>query len=382
MNEIFFAPCPRGLEQTLAGELVELGALEVRATDAGVGFEGSLPLAYRINLWSRLASRVLWQVGAASYASEDDVYRAAYELPWPEWFAVEQSIAVSTNARRCPLRSLDFVTLRIKDAVCDRFRNAVGARPDVDTRAPKVRVFAFLDETTATFYLDTSGEALFKRGKRDQAGEAPLKENLAAGILRLTGWRPGTALFDPMCGSGAFLLEAAQIALRMAPGAGREFGFARLSNFDAGAWDSLVREADAMRLPAEPLAIYGSDLYGAALKDARVNAEAIGLVDVIQLKQANILEVSPPAESGILLANPPYGVRIGEQEELARLYPQVGDVLKKRFAGWTAYFFTADLRLAKLIRLNASKRTPLFNGPLECRLFEYRMVAGSARRNP
>ena len=380
MSEQFFSPCPRGLEQALADELAELGAGDVVAGDAGVAFRGDVTLCYRINLLSRIASRVLWQVEKAAYQTEEDVYETALALPWQDWFDVNRTIAVAVNARKCPLRSLDFVTLRIKDAVCDCFRAKTGERPSVDTREPDVRIFAFLDETMATFYVDTSGEALFKRGRRAATTEAPLKENLAAGILRLTGWQPGVPLFDPMCGGGTFLIEAAQMALDRAPGLDRRFGFDKLRSFQASAWEKVRHEAEAKRQASRPLPLFGSDLYGDALKLARANAAALGLGEVIEFKQVNVREVNPPAVSGIWITNPPYGVRIGEQEELAKLYPDLGHVLKQRFAGWTAYFFTADLRLAKLIRLQASKRTPLFNGPLECRLFEYRMVAGGARK--
>lgn len=380
MTEQFFSPCPRGLEQTLADELAELGAGHVVVGDAGVAFAGDFSLCYRINLLSRIASRVLWQIGKTTYRSEDDVYRAAMALSWPDWFSVDRTIVVSVNARKCPLRSLDFVTLRIKDAVCDCFRSRTGERPSVDTREPDVRLFAFLDETTVTFYVDTSGEALFRRGRRPAAGEAPLKENLAAGILRLIGWQPGVPLLDPMCGGGTFLIEAAQITLDWAPGLDRHFGFEKLRGFKASVWQEIRSEAEGRRQAARRLPLFGSDLYGDALKLARTNASALGLSETIEFKQVNVLEVNAPADSGIWITNPPYGVRIGEQETLAKLYPELGHVLKQKFAGWTAYFFTADLRLAKLIRLQASKRTPLFNGQLECRLFEYRMVTGSARK--
>ena len=379
-TERFFAPCPRGLESALAEELRELGVTEPVPDDAGVAFAADFAAVYRINLGSRLASRVLWRVHEAVYRNEQDVYRAAFDLPWHRWFAVERTIAVTVNARRSPLRSLDFITLKIKDAVCDHFRAQRGRRPDVDTRAPQVRIFAFFDERRCALYLDTSGDALFKRGGRAKAGEAPLKENLAAGILRLTGWRPGTPLMDPMCGGGTFLTEAAQVALGMAPGLGRRFGFENLTRFEPARWLALVQEAEATRQAPRPLALFGSDLHGEALARARENAAALGLAEAIQWKQANALEVRRPAESGILVSNPPYGVRIGEAEELAAFYPRLGDKLKRDFAGWNAFFLTADLRLAKLIRLQAARRTPLYNGPLECRLFEYRMVAGSARR--
>jgi len=263
--------------------------------------------------------------------------------------------------------------------VCDRFRSAVGRRPNVDTRAPEVRIHAFLDAAQFTLYLDTSGEPLFKRGARAAQGEAPLKENLAAGILKLSGWQPGTALLDPMCGGGTFLVEAAQIALDIAPGSARIFGFEKLKDFDAALWRELRAEAEARRKPLVQLPIYGSDLYGDTLKLAHANLAAAGVAGAVHLKQANALEISAPAGTGVLVTNPPYGERMGEQQELTAFYPRFGDALKQKFAGWNCYILSADMNLPKLIRLQVSKRIPLFNGALECRLFEYRIVAGSMR---
>ena len=378
-NAKLFASCPRGLENPLAAELAGLGASGVQSVAGGVAFEGDTRVIYRANLESRIATRVLLRLFTLPYRSEEDIYRASYELDWPQRFEVGRSIRVYLTAQRCPLKSLDFLTLRIKDAVCDRFRSAVGSRPNVDTRAPEVRIHAFLDATQFTLYLDTSGEPLFKRGARAATGEAPLKENLAAGILKLTGWQPGTALLDPMCGGGTFLVEAAQIALDIAPGSERSFGFERLKNFDAALWRELRSEAGARRKPLVPLPIYGSDLYGDTLKLAHANLRAAGVAQAVQLKQANALEISAPAKTGVLVTNPPYGERMGEQQELAAFYPKFGDALKQKFAGWNCYILSADMNLPKLIKLQVSKRTPLFNGALECRLFEYRIVAGSMR---
>jgi putative N6-adenine-specific DNA methylase len=375
----FFATCPRGLEAPLAVELVAVGAREIRTTGGGAHFRGDLAACYAANLESRIATRILWRVAEAPYRSEQDVYEATHAQDWPARFRVDRTIRVDVNAIRSPLRSLEFATLRIKDAVCDRFRAAVGARPDVDTRSPDVRIHAFLDERTLTLYLDTSGEPLYKRGWRTRTGEAPLKENLAAGIVTLTGWRGDEPFLDPMCGGGTILLEAAAIALGIAPGSRREFGFERLEGFDARLWRELRERAKAREHRNRPVAIFGADLYGAEIAKARAAVEAAGLERAVQLKQANLLELSPPAPAGVLVANPPYGVRLGEDAELAAFYPQLGDALKARFAGWRCYFLTADLRLAKLIGLKASKRTPLFNGPLECRLFEYRIVQGAMR---
>ena len=378
--EKFFATCPRGLEQLLAEELQQLKAENLQAVSGGVGFSGDFPLCYKANLESRIASRVLWQVATDRYRDEGDIYRAAYALPWNDWFGPEVTIRVDVTAIRCPLKSLNFVTLKIKDAVCDKIRRLSGRRPSVDTRQPDVPIQGHLTDRDFTLYLDTTGDPLFKRGRRIAQGEAPLRENLAAGILRLAGWVPGTALLDPMCGSGTFLLEAAQMALDIAPGSGRHFAFEKLKNFDKCRWRELSGQCASRQKPKVPLSIYGSDRSGAALRSARANLAAAGLERAVSLKQANVLEISAPAREGIIVTNPPYGVRLGEQQELAEFYPKLGDVLKKKFSGWRAYILSADMRLPKLIRLAASKRTPLFNGPLECRLFEYKMVEGEMRR--
>ena len=378
-NAKLFASCPRGLETTLATELAGLGASGVQTVAGGVAFEGDIGIIYRANLESRVATRVLLRLFTLPYRSEEDIYRASYEFDWPQRFDVARSIRVYLTAQRCPLKSLDFLTLRIKDAVCDRFRSAVGSRPNVDTRAPEVRIHAFLDAAQFTLYLDTSGEPLFKRGARAAQGEAPIKENLAAGILKLSGWQPGSALLDPMCGGGTLLVEAAQVALDIAPGLARGFGFEKLTNFDAALWHKLRAEAEARRKPVVPLPVYGGDLYGDTLKLAHANLRAAGLEEAVHLKQANALEISAPAGTGVLVTNPPYGERMGEQQELAEFYPRFGDALKQKFAGWNCYILSADMNLPKLIKLQVSKRTPLYNGALECRLFEYKIVAGSMR---
>jgi len=378
--EQFFATCPRGLEQVLAAELEAFGARDTRAVDGGASFTGDIGTGYRANLESRIASRVLWRVGQAHYRSEHDIRDAARRLGWPRLFDVRRSIRVNVSAIRSPLKSLDFVTLSVKDAVCDAFRAARGKRPDVNTARPDVRIHVFLTRDEATFYLDTSGEALFKRGWRVEGGEAPLRENLAAGIIRLTGWAPPVPLFDPMCGSGTFLIEAAMMALDAAPGAQRAFGFERLENFDARRWGTIRDKAIARCKPVRPLPIFGSDKSGTTLKLARDNLTAAGLLDAVQVKQMDVLDGGPPAPSGILVTNPPYGERLADPEALAGFYPKLGDALKQRFSGWTAYILSADQRLPRLIRLQPSKRTPLYNGALECRLYEYRLVAGTMRR--
>ena len=380
MTERFFAPCPRGLEGVLHDELASLHAQDCRTVEGGVQFAGPIDLCFSVNLESRIASRVLWQVAHAEYQTERDLYDLARGLQWQRWFAVENSIRVDVSGIRAPVKSLDFVTLRVKDAVCDAFRAESGRRPDVNTQAPDTRIHVFLTASHATVYLDTTGEPLFKRGYRKAAGEAPLRENLAAGILRLTTWDAQSPLLDPMCGSGTFLCEAAMMALDRAPGLERPFAFQKLSIRDEAIWARLRQSARERMRSVGALPIFGSDRYGDALGLARANLHALGVEALVRLKQADIVEMPPPAHSGVLVTNPPYGVRLDDQEVLAALYPRLGDALKRKYAGWTAYIFTADLRLPKLIGLAASRRTPLYNGALECRLFEFKLVAGSMRR--
>jgi len=375
----YFAPCPRGLEPLLVQELASLGAQNATGVPGGVAFEGTSEVCYAANLRSRLASRVLWRVADFRYAGEDDVYRAALGVDWPALFGVERTLRVYVTAQKSPLKSLEFITLRIKDAVCDRFRDALGRRPSIEKARPDVRVHAFLEAGRGTFYLDTSGEPLFKRGWRRSTVEAPLRENLAAGIVLLAGWKGEEPLLDPMCGGGTLLVEAAAIALGAAPGTGRSFGFEKLRSYDAALWQRVRGSptvARAKRLPA----LVGSDTDARALDAARKNLAAAGFADQVRLERADILTRSAPAGAGVMVANPPYGERTGSGEELARFYPRLGDALKQRFAGWRCHIFTADLRLPKLIRLEPARRVPLHNGALECRLYEFRIVAGSHRR--
>ena len=378
--EKFFASCPRGLEALLADDLVTAGVKDLKQIPGGVHFASEWPACYAANLHSRIATRILWRVAHGRYAKEDDIYNLALGTAWPTWFNAEQTIRVDVTAVKSPLKSLEFITLRIKDAICDRFRADVNKRPNVDTREPQVRMHAFITADECTLYIDTSGAPLYQRGLRQKTVEAPLKENVAAGILRLSGWQPGVPLLDPMCGSGTFLVEAAQMALNIAPGAGRSFGFQQLKNFELELWKELLEEAMDAERPAADAQIYGSDISPVAVRAALANLDRAGLLPAVTLTTGDLLEIAAPAASGILIANPPYGERLSELDELAAFYPLLGSALKRNFAGWNCYLLTADLRLPKLMRLTPSKKTPLYNGAIECRLFEFKMVAGSNRR--
>ena len=376
----FFAPCPRGLEGVLEAELQSLSVPMTTKTEGGVGFNAPWSTTYWVNLKSHIASRVLWEVSQRAYKTEQDVYHAAYALAWPDWFTPTQTIKVKVSARRCPLTSLDFLTLRIKDAICDKFVAARHKRPSVDTQRPNIRVDAFLDQSTVTFYLDTSGEPLFKRGYRMGPVEAPLRENLAAGILRLAGWTPHDVLLDPMCGSGTIPLEAALMARQAAPGIARNFGFERLLIHDATQWERQREAARTKQIAAAPSTIYASDRDPAMVEVAQRTFQGAGIATDIRLKQSDVLELLAPAAQGVMVINPPYGVRLSRRDELESFYPKLGDWLKQRFAGWRAYVLTSDARVPKLIGLTPSKRIPLFNGALECRLYEFVIVQGGARR--
>jgi putative N6-adenine-specific DNA methylase len=378
----YFSPCPRGLETLLAEDATAVGAASIKQVPGGVEFVGDEECCYRMNLESRIATRVLWRVAMADYGSEDDLYRLARDVDWPRLFAVERTIRIYVTAQRSPLKSMEFVTLRVKDAVCDRFRDATGIRPTVNTKTPDMRIHLFLTDRQATLYVDTSGEPLWQRGHKIAKVGAPLKENLAAGILRLADWKPGVPLLDPMCGSGTFLLEAAQMSLDDAPGLGRdqgEFALERLLSFQPELWRDLQKSAAVVRRAAERLPIWGSDYSADAVARSGQNLAHAGLDDLVTVACVDLLERQAPAPTGMLVTNPPYGERLGEADELADFYPRLGSALKRNFAGWDCWFLSADTRLPKLIGLKPMRKIPLFNGPLECRLYGFRMVAGSNR---
>jgi putative N6-adenine-specific DNA methylase len=402
MNSLqLFLPCAAGVEDLLADEVHRLTGLageDLLVGRGGVVVQAAWREAMRLNLHVRLAQRVLVQVSHRPYRDEAGVYDAARDVPWEMWFTPRQSIKVEITAQHSPLKSLNFAALKIKDAVCDRFRDKSGVRPDVDTQRPDVRVFAHLTATHCTVYIDTSGEPLFKRGWREDKGEAPLKETLAAAMIAASGWDASVPLYDPCCGSGTIAIEAAQIACGIAPGLMRRFGFEKLLPFQAHVWNGLKEEAQAQRRNP-PVSIHGSDVAFRMVDFANRNAERAGVGGVVQFRGGDALQRVPPTETpGIMLLNPPYGERIeaagvagrgrGGREraqvdashaEGTDFFVQLASHWKKHYAGWTAWVLTPDLKLPTHMRLKESRRMPMWNGPIECRLFRFDMVAGSAR---
>ncbi|MGZ5180400.1 MAG: THUMP domain-containing class I SAM-dependent RNA methyltransferase [Ramlibacter sp.] len=392
-----FLPCAAGVEDLLADEVHALTGLsgdDLLVGRGGVVVRAAWRDALRLNLHSRLAQRVLVQLSHTPYRAEDDLYEAAAAVAWEAWFTARQSFKVEITAQHSPLKSLNFAALRIKDAVADRFRARGGVRPDVDTQWPDVRVHVHLTGTHCTLYIDTSGEPLFKRGWREDKGEAPLKETLAAAMIAASGWDAKLPLYDPCCGSGTIAIEAAQVACNVAPGLLRRFAFERLLPHQAHVWAQLKGEAQAARrAPTAP--VFGSDVAFRMVDFAARNAERAGVAQAVQFRGGDALQRTPPSERpGVMLVNPPYGERIGTAGVAGRtqrgreradteygqdFFVQLAAHWKRHYAGWTAWVLTPDLKLPSHMRLKESRRVPMWNGPIECRLFRFDMVAGSAR---
>jgi len=412
-----FLPCAAGVEEYLLPEvqhITGLGDQAVQKRRGGVAVTGAWRDAMLLNLYSRLAQRVLVLLSYTEYRNEQDLYRAASEVAWEAWFTPRQSIKVEVTAQHSPLTSLNFAALKVKDAVCDRFRvKANGVRPDVDTQWPDVRIFAHLSTDSCSLYIDTSGEPLFKRGWREDKGEAPLKETLAAAMLAASGWLAGegdlSPLYDPCCGSGTIAIEAAQMACNIAAGSGRRFAFEHYLLFARHVWDAIkkeAKEAEVTRAAGQKPIIFGSDVAFRMVDFAQRNAQRAGVADLIEFRGGDALQRLPPCDQpGVMLVNPPYGERIEvagvagaqraggrEQAQVASqgdaggedgaFFSQLSAHWKKHYAGWSAWVLTPDLKLPGKMRLKESRRVPMWNGPLECRLFRFDMVQGSARSKP
>lgn len=413
-NDLFL-PCAQGVEPLLTQECQRLLANknEIQPLRGGVQvLRADAHTVFTLNLESRLAQRVLWPLTSGPYRDERDIYDACMGVNWQQWITPRQTLRVDTSAWRSPLKSLNFATLRVKDAVCDTLREATGERPSVDTRHPHLALVLYLGPDHFTLYVDTSGEALFKRGWRDARGgsvdvkgEAPLKETLAAAMLAAAGWQGRAsdgALLDPCCGAGTIAIEAAQMACGMAPGLQRRFAFEQLVPFAPYRQDwQQIRTAAQNRIHPPEVPIFAGDVSFRMTDFAQQNAQRAGVAHAIVFKTADALQRPAPADTGMIMMNPPYGERIAPKgrgqnsaEFMAQSTPrenfETGDASvfytglathwKRHYAGWTAWLLTPEARLPSLLRLKESRRIPLHNGPIECRLFRFDMVAGSARK--
>lgn len=383
----FYAVIPLSLEELFGEELKKLGIEKFRLEKGGCWFGADMTQMMKVNLWTRYASRVLLKVAEAPYKNEEDIYRLAKSFRWAQYFTPESTFKVELSARRSPLRSIEFAALRVKDAICDFFRETEGRRPDVEKHDPDIRVFVHLTDKNCILYLDTSGESLFKRGWREAKGEAPLKENLAAGLIGLAGWTPDKPLQDPFCGSGTIVIEAATIACNMAPGLNRRFGFERFRGFDSDAWQRLKKEARMAIDWEKEVTLEGSDISTLIVDRARKNAMLAGLAPwlnagKVRFQACDAREVKPCSpHPGIIVTNPPYGEQSNPKSaSVASMMKNVADNLKRNFAGWTVWMLTSDRQLPRQMRLSESRKIVFFNGPLECRYFRFAMTAGSNRK--
>lgn len=368
----YFATTAKGLEPALLAELQKLGLKILDTPAGGVGFSGSHTDGYRACLWLRCANRVLQPIASFPCPSAEILYEEVYALPWPDYLASNMTLAVDARLRNSDLSHSRYVALKTKDAVVDKLRDRTGWRPDVNPGSPDLRLNVHLAHNQCTVSLDLSGDGLHRRGYRQDRVEAPLRETLAAGLIGLSGWDGISSFADPMCGSGTLPLEAALQAAEVAPGLlGRTFGFERWPDFDRQAWRELRDMAKEMRREEIPATILGADRDPKAINRARKNASRASVDRFLTWRHTPFAELSPPEPPGTLLINPPYGERLGETEALGDFYRSIGDTLKQRWTGWTAWVFTGNLGLAKKIGLKASRRLVLFNGPIECRLLKY-----------
>ncbi|HXG12990.1 MAG TPA: THUMP domain-containing protein [Gemmataceae bacterium] len=415
--ERYFATCARGLEPVVAGELRDLGARDVEPGRGGVHFRGDKALLYRANLWLRTAIRVLYPILEATVTSPDELYDAVRSVDWSRYLTPDHTLAVDCNVRDSSITHSQYAALRTKDAICDQFVARQGRRPSVDVERPMVGLNLHIYRNRAVLSLDSSGESLHKRGYRPILTKAPLNEALAAALVLLTGWRGETAFADPLCGSGTLPIEAAWIALRRPPGlTRRHFGFMGWMDFDIELWTALRDEARRGVRKKLAAPIVGSDIRRDAVALANANARAAGIGHLLHFEVKDVRDFRPPAGPltpdpsppgggegkqavrpsspgggegkqavrpsppgggegkgvrGVILCNPPYGERIGEEKELKALYRTLGEVFRQRCAGWLAYVFTGNARLAREIGLKPVEQVPLYNGKIPCRLLKF-----------
>jgi len=373
MNQ-YFATVARGLEPIAAQELERLGALEVRPDFTGVHFVGDSALLYRVNLWARTIFRVLVTLREFPCPDADRLYQEVQNIEWEQYLQPHNTLAVNATGGNHKLNHTHFTALQVKNAIVDQQRNQFGQRSSVDTQNPDVLINAHIHQERCILSLDSSGTSLHRRGYRPAVGVAPLKETLAAALLDMAEWEPSLPFLDPLCGSGTLPLEASLKALNIAPGLFRmQFAFERWPDFDEALWEQLLKEAENRELSELKAPIVGSDRDSDILKQARINAQQCGLADKVKFTQTELSQVEAPADSGVIICNPPYGERLGDAKELGDFYKLLGDVFKQRFKGWTAFVLTGNKELAKRVGLKASRRIPVYNGAIACTLLKYEL---------
>ncbi|MGD1867055.1 MAG: class I SAM-dependent RNA methyltransferase [Phormidesmis sp.] len=371
MNQ-YFATVARGLEPLMVKELEQLGATDVQPGFCGAAFKGDRTLLYKVNLWARLPFRILLRISEFDCADGDNLFAGVQRIDWSEYLTPELTLSVTATGKTDALHHTHFTSLQVKNAIVQQQTDTLGYRSDVDTHEPDVRINVHLHENRATISLDSSGDSLHRRGYRPAVGAAPLKESLASALIQMSGWQPGQAFFDPLCGSGTLPLEAALRSLRVAPGLFRErFGFETWLDFDEALWDEMLNEAEDQQQEDLAAFVGGSDRDLNVIVQANSNAQKCGIEHLVKFQQSELENVEAPTDSGIVMCNPPYGERLGKDTDLAAFYKLLGTVLKERFKGWTAYILSGNKALSRNIGMKSAERTPVYNGALLCQLMKY-----------
>ena len=370
----YFATVARSLESIAAAEIESLGAKEVRPDFTGVHFVGDKATLYRVNLWARTIFRVLVPLREFYCPNSDILYQEVQKIFWGEYIQSHQTLAVNCTGSNQKLNHTHYTALQVKNAIVDQQRRESGQRSTIDAKNPDVLVNVHIKQDRCILSLDSSGASLHRRGYRQAMGSAPLKETLAAALLDMAQWDATLPFLDPLCGSGTLPLEAGLKALNIAPGLFRQkFGFESFPDFDPQLWQMMLTEAKNSRRQKLKAPIWGSDRDADVLTQAYGNAVRCGIEHQIQFTQDELASVEAPADSGMIICNPPYGERLGEVQELGALYKTLGDVFKQRFKGWTAFILTGNKELAKKVGLKASRRIPVYNGAIPCTLLKYEL---------
>lgn len=377
---LFFAVTSRGLQEALVEELSELGAKKIEKGPGGAYFETTWEGCYRVNLESRIASRILKPVLDFTAYDGEELYGQVRRHDFTKYIDLNQTFKVESVVQDSKIHDQRFVAMKVKDAIVDQFRELSGERPNVETGDPDFKVFVRGYKNQFQISIDTSGDALFMRGYRREAGLAPMKENLAAGLIRLTGWQKDIPIVDPMCGSGTILIEAALMAMNVSPGSLRRgFGFENLKEFDEAVYDRVIDSVADAEKTELPFKFYGYDTDRKVLQNAKDNAKRAGVDHLIEFRNESVATLRPPegVTKGMIITNPPYGTRIGDEDNLKDLYRDLGHTLKHNFQGWQAWLLSGNKDLILEMKLKASKRHSIFNGPLECKFLCYDMFAGA-----
>ncbi|MBD1865422.1 MULTISPECIES: class I SAM-dependent RNA methyltransferase [Trichocoleus] len=373
MNQ-YFATVANGLEPLVVQELEQLGAHSVKPGFCGAAFEGDRTLLYRVNLWARLPFRILMKLRQFPCQSAEDLYRGIQTIDWSEYLTPDLTLAVNATGKTDQLNHTHFTALQAKNAIVDQQQEQFGDRSNVELQEPDVQINIHIDREGCTVSLDSSGNSLHRRGYRPAVGAAPLKESLAAALIQLSGWQPEQMFYDPLCGSGTLPLEACLKSLNIAPGLFRErFGFETWLDFDLNLLEGLIQEAESNQRDTLPAPIWGSDRDAKVIEQAIANAQTCGVLDQIWFSEMDLSEVVAPTDSGVVFCNPPYGERLGRDTDLGAFYKQLGDVLKQRFKGWTAFILSGNKELAQSIGLKSSQRIAVYNGTLPCQLMKYEL---------